>query len=459
MSESGLLKQSDWLHKYGFERNPFESGAWRAQEDNLFKKNDEVFLDFLGIEEIVLENVPFVFGKQGTGKTAIKQRIKIFCAQRSQFGDTDKILVLDYDNHDYSDYSLMQHITRIIDALISRLQDLSVKTCDNLLAISNANFDAKNKLIRIDNEVKNFGFTKLLILIDNIDPDRKHPLPYAYQKIESIATNSDILGLNLFRLFLPIRINDFDEIKNNFSLVNTFPHRLIEWDIDKITNLYKRRLTACLTSGPRDAAIANFGSLCEYDLYDVDARLVGFGSNYGNPRAVWMLGHYMLDEHFSRFPGRLASQDKKIRVQSYDLARKRVEKLLRSDHTSTKPVASKENRVIADNTYYSPHSAFENLPSKDSASLKKELVYCLLDYQQLEEVANRDFVIKSLSKGIRQNVLRGGTAKIDIENIVDKCMEYSNGLNELYNSLKNLFGEQSICVEMVREIFDRYLEQ
>lgn len=431
-----VLNCSEWLRTRGFKDNPFESGVWRAQDDKLLKKNDEVFYDSLGIDEIISENRPFILGLQGAGKTAAKHRIKINCEQSIQLPNSEGILAIDYDNHGYLNHSIDDHIDRIVRAINARLKNLvgkySVKP-DSLIQVTEINLDPQSKLIEINEKVRMLGFQRFLVLVDNIDANANEPFDDAYRKIEALATNSDILGLNLFRFFLPIRENTIKDIPIKLPR-KRFPFRMIEWKKQELIDLYQKRLTACLIMDQKDSSLSNLGSfLCEDNLNDIDSRLVDFGLIYGTPRAIWMLGHYVIEKHFDQFPKRLAPANSRINIEVYNRAKEYTQTFLDDDN----PASSSNGKEVL-------------------RLLEKELMSSLLGFEAMTNLQYRKLVVSSLSAEIRNNIILDQTPTLDIKSIIAACTGHLDGLDQLYDALVSHLGRSALGLDKFKELIDRH---
>ena len=435
-NSSSVVNRSQWLRRYGFEHDPFESGGWRAEDDKLLKESDEVFYDSLRIEEIISKNCPFIFGVQGSGKTAVKHRIKISCEQSIQFGVPDGILTIDYDSHDYLEYSLDDHVSRFVDLINHRLRNLigkySVKP-NSSVRLNKSKHSSYKKLEEINEQVKKMGFQKFLVLVDNIDADSKATLNDVYRKIEALITHSDVLRLDLFRFFLPIRKNNIRDIPIRLPF-GKFPYRMIEWKEDELDDLYKKRLNGCLIRDRKDATLSNLGSfLCEDDFKDLDSKLVNFGFRYGMPRAIWRLGHEIIERHFRQFPKSMSPADSKITFQIYNQAKESMEYLLDSENFSD----TINHQEIA-------------------RQLQQELISSLLDFEPLKDLQNRKAIVSSLSNEIQNNIKLDQTPRIDLSNIVHACVARFGGVTQLYESLASNLGKSLIGLQEFKQLVDKY---
>lgn len=133
------LERKEWLQSYGFNQDPFESEAVRAESDPLLGKALDVsaaFEPFPYYEGIKGKpDVPgprFIFAPRGGGKTALKQQLEREFNDnlRTGIGHT---LCVSYDNfdrvlakadHDCSKVLPRYHVEEIIRLIVRRLFDI-----------------------------------------------------------------------------------------------------------------------------------------------------------------------------------------------------------------------------------------------------------------------------------------------------------------------------------------------
>jgi hypothetical protein len=175
---------------------------------------------------------------------------------------------------------------------------------------------------------RQFGFTGIYILVDNVDEPQYygenkdfHP---AFQLIHTLASASGILGIPgiVFKFFLPKEMRP--QCRNSLRL-DIYGDREIVWDKESLEKLLNQRLNACWKKDERREKYS-LADLCNDELkLHIDERIVAFATEYKSPRALIYLGNELLAEHFCNG---FRKTDDKISIETWERARQRAEEVL-----------------------------------------------------------------------------------------------------------------------------------
>ena len=307
----GRLDRSNWLKAHGFPIDPFLPDAFRAEVDPLFKKQGmPAFVDFPDFER--LKGTPsepgyrFIFAPKGGGKTTLRKQI---VAQFDQdvsklvslrIPDQSLVLAVEYIGHDYNvrDVSADAHVRRIVELVAQKVKVLFRKELPLETGMS-----AKEMLENVVASVKNIGPNALCILIDNLQIQPGRSPASVWRLIQSLTTDVDLLSIEgiMFKFLLPNEILEQAEQ----MLPAEYVH-IVQWQKDGLTRVLGERLLACmdtqiLVEGSANKVRESISGLVEtnYENEFVEA-FIEIGLESGQPREMWRLGHYLLDQHFKQ---------------------------------------------------------------------------------------------------------------------------------------------------------------
>ncbi len=91
-----------------------------------------------------------------------------------------------------------------------------------------------------------------------------------------------------------------------------------------------------------------------------------------------------------------------------------------------------------------------------SFELKTKLVDALLSCASMSDRDSRNAVVNELRSEIKSSISRNNADRIDVVNIVSRCLDFHNGINELVSILRTFEGG-SIGMQNVERVMDEYV--
>ena len=147
------------------------------------------------------------------------------------------------------------------------------------------------------------GFSTVYILVDNVALSDREDQESVFHRILPLVQQTDLLSIRglVFKFLLPA------ELSSDLRLAlptHKFPCITVKWDTWKqLKDVLAGRWEAGLSDESRRLGGSGLGGplaeLCDERLAaTIGDELTRFGLAAGNPRAMWQLGYYLLDEHF-----------------------------------------------------------------------------------------------------------------------------------------------------------------
>jgi len=87
--------------------------------------------------------------------------------------------------------------------------------------------------------------------------------------------------------------------------------------------------------------------------------------------------------------------------------------------------------------------------------LKEEVITAILNCSEMRDRDTRGALIERLHSDIRNSIKRHSADKVDVNNIVSRCLEFENGIQSLIKELE-FFEGQSIKFKQLKEILIKY---
>lgn len=315
-----LLNRLHWLRFHGFVQDPFPVEAFRAETDPLFERPGlPAFVDPPNYREIKGEpgrpGYRFIFASSGAGKTSLRRRLK------RQFDNSlalnlsgePTVLAVEYVDHEYApeDADAQFHIRRILDLIKKEYKRWSLDWPD---VSTDASLYSVLRNVAVAS--RDHGLDGICVLVDNLDIAGDRRQQTASRRIEALAVREDLLTVAgwMFKLMLPAE--EFPWALKSLPL-GEFPPCIMIWDRQSLREMLYRRLVACMDESLRDVRFSEdrmpgiegeedvvpLTQLCDKQLgQTIGVELVNYGWDKKQPRAMWKLGYYLLDEHFSQSP-------------------------------------------------------------------------------------------------------------------------------------------------------------
>lgn len=330
------LYRPQWLQVHGFEIDPFEPGAFKAETDPLFDlPGMPAFVEVPGMSQLVgtptSPGYRFVFAPSGGGKTSLRRRLfDQFAEDLLQWYPLKEkrlILPVEYIVHDYSlqEANAEAHLRRIARLIARDGQSILIERAAHL---TSADFQLDldqplaDLLQNLAEAVTKWGLDAVCVLVDNLNRQPGSP-EQNWAFIESLAVRtSDILAVDgfMFKFFCPLEFLPLARSR----LPGEFLYE-IQWEKEQVRQLLEQRLTAC---APPQQTIIPGMSINPFDGLFADprikAQLAAFGQAHGTPTKMWQLGHYLLEEHFASTSDRRKPISTLIRYEALDKALSRL---------------------------------------------------------------------------------------------------------------------------------------
>ncbi len=295
------IEQMKWLNKVQLKDNPF-----RYQHAEYDKSLPLYFTRFPGLNTVNADDLTqerkswFFFGKDGSGKTALRNFIAARGRPKRQDSDMvcieydqvefEKLLINTGDISDFP-FSFVQSIFSAISPY-TRNAIPSPKPADGLRA----------NLTNLSVELRKSGIKWVLCLFD---PGRA-TFEWKGSQVSTSALITPLFSLSEvggygFRYFLPASMKE--ELKPTFKRLpfNYIRVMDIQWDEKTLKDMLGKRMT--LLSIDQTAPYRSLGQLCE-DKQNlstlIDSEIAGFAQ--GNPRAAIWLANRLIEQHCEEYP-------------------------------------------------------------------------------------------------------------------------------------------------------------
>jgi len=400
---------ASWLAKNNLSANPFKYQSAENEKDLV-----KYYVPFKGFPLISNEIVQggknwLFFGKEGSGKTALKHFILSKCAPSRP---NSKILAVSYETGDFLEAltsttdikeALLQVARQIVE-IICKAAKISPKKGARIRRLS----EPTMIFLRLDKilyELK--GYEQTLCLLD-LAPDINHD--YILTLTEVLANFVSLPSENIgFRLFLPKSLQTRFIRQNKY--LGKCDLREIRWDEKDLKELIKQRLI--FYSKNKTNPLQSLAPLCEPKgkMRSIDDEIVGLSQ--GNPRAViWLINQLFL-EHCQNSP--TSSQ---ISSQSWDKVF--VSWLSTGKTLILGPSGNKDSFFIGGSEIYFKNSEKPLKLSKRSKLLLKPMV------DADGQICSKDEMIRSAWPGVNPEGVTDAAVREAIRRLKVELKEKNN---------------------------------
>jgi DNA-binding winged helix-turn-helix (wHTH) protein len=383
-----------WLKDVRLKENPFRHQD--AEHDTSLPLYFTRFPDLHTVttSDLTLEHKTwFFFGKEGTGKTALRKFISDH--GRPQNPDVDAVCI-EYDQVKFE--HLLNNTNDLSDfqsSFIHSIFDAVSEYAGNAIQSSQPPGSLRGNLANLSVALRGVGINFVLCLVDPGKPtfEWKGSQVSTSSLITPLFSLSEIGGYG-FRYFLPTSIKD--ELKSTFSRLPFNHIRVmdIKWDDRSLKDMLGKRMI--LSSADQTAPYRSLGELCEdeQNLSSlIDSEIASLAQ--GNPRGAVWLANRLIELHSDNYPS-----PSRITLETWNNVKRAW-----SSHGESRILGTSRPqtfKVLSDRIYY---MNWEIVLQERSDRLLKSLILAMDGFRSKEELVQAGWKDEKNLQGISEKAL------------------------------------------------------